>query len=236
MRKWFRETPGEVREREGVKGRGGGTQCVCTKGTLPTTRRPNLTPDLPHHGNGKSPERPGLITRLRVCPGSRRGSVRRKRAHSFLASTPPSVRPHLRGLGKPGAHSGIVLCYLSSSMYTFRCPKRHSWGKSSKSLLPLCVRRHLHDASGLMTRQKAGPGEALLTSPYREYSSNNRVCSIQNTQTSGVHRWGSWTITGQTGTNSAMLFRSLLKFVEFISMLKCSAYLKQNIHLIWASL
>ena len=56
------------------------------------------------------------------------------------------------------------------------------------------------------------------------------------THTSGGHRWGSWTITGQTGTNSAMLFINLLKFVEFISMLKCSAYLKQNIHLIWASL
>lgn len=61
-----------VRWGKGKEWRGegdGGSQHVCIKGALPTARHPNLTPDLPHYGNGKSPEMPGFVIHLRVCLG-----------------------------------------------------------------------------------------------------------------------------------------------------------------------
>lgn len=84
----IQRNPGRGEGKGRSEGRGGGPQRVCVKGALPTTRHPNLPPDLARYRNGKSPECPGLSFVCVFVWGSRWGSVRRKE------HTPSQLPPH----------------------------------------------------------------------------------------------------------------------------------------------
>lgn len=140
---------------------------LCIKGTREYIQ--TLPRSFLHYGYGKPLQMLfGFITGLHVCLREAvRGALKEKRAYSSPTSTPHHQSGlTLDGLMKPGACFGknLALLFIMINLYLSFCTTSvQSWGKISKSLLALCMLRHLrHSVSGTMSRQKDGPGEAYL--------------------------------------------------------------------------